>query len=113
MGNALFLFPWHLGEDIATDMNLAPLHLGFGKFFFEDPFQPWRGVHDPQSHTAAIEYTPFRSLKNSRQFDADFLLLAYKPDIIRRPLSATPVATSTESLSMVSSIRIGKNTPLE
>lgn len=46
----------------------------------------------------------FRSLKNSRQLDADSLLPACKPNTILWPLSVTPLATSTGILSIVPSI---------
>ena len=53
----------------------------------------------------------FRSSKNSRQLDADSLLPACKPNTIRWPLSVTPMATSTGTLSIVPSILMGNVTP--
>ena len=53
----------------------------------------------------------FKSLINSRQLDADSLSPPCSPDTSLQPVSVTPIATSTGTVSMLPSIRMWKQTP--
>ena len=52
-----------------------------------------------------------RSLKNSRQLEADSLSPAWKPNTSLWPVCVTPIATNTGTFSTLPSMRMSKQTP--